>query len=53
MIEEKLKENEQFELYHESRIATCLHILGKMESEGIKVNIDTLETNGEELEEKI
>lgn len=52
VIEEKLKENEQFDLYHDLELPLA-NILGTMESEGIKVNFSTLEKMGEELTEKI
>lgn len=51
-VTNKLKENEQFDLYHDLELPLAV-ILGKMESEGIKVNISTLETMGQELEDKI
>lgn len=51
-VTEKLKENEQFELYHQLELPLA-SILGKMESEGIKVNIETLQEMGKELGEKI
>lgn len=52
VLEEKLRENEQFDLYYDLELPLAT-ILGKMESEGIKVNIETLEKMGVELEEKI
>lgn len=52
ILEEKLKENEQYELYHELELPLA-HILGKMESEGITVKVDTLEQMGEQLLEKL
>ncbi|MFP7199930.1 DNA polymerase I [Lysinibacillus halotolerans] len=52
VVEEKLKENEQFDLYHNLELPLA-SILGIMESEGVKVNISTLEKMGGELEQKI
>lgn len=52
VLEEKLKENEQFDLYHDLELPLA-SILGSMESEGITVNISTLEQMGVELEQKI
>lgn len=52
LVKQKLKENEQFDLYHDLELPLA-SILGAMESEGIKVNISTLEEMGKELEEKI
>ena len=52
VVEEKLKENEQFELYYELELPLA-SILGSMESKGIKVDIPTLEKMGEDLERKI
>ncbi|RHW33466.1 DNA polymerase I [Lysinibacillus yapensis] len=52
IIEEKLKENEQFDLYYDLELPLA-SILGAMESEGIKVDISTLEKMGGELEKKI
>ncbi|MEK4627661.1 DNA polymerase I [Solibacillus sp. FSL R7-0682] len=52
VLEEKLKANEQFELYKDLELPLA-HILGKMESEGITVNVDTLEHMGDELKEKL
>lgn len=48
----KLKENEQFDLYHDLELPLAV-ILGEMESQGIKVDISTLEEMGKELQEKI
>jgi DNA polymerase I len=45
---EKLKENEQYELYNELELPLA-KILGQMESEGITVQQATLEQMGEEL----
>ena len=52
ILEEKLKENEQYELYHELELPLA-RILGKMESEGITVKVDTLEEMGEQLLKKL
>ena len=52
VLEGKLKANEQFELYKELELPLA-HILGKMESEGITVNVDTLEQMGDELKQKL
>ncbi|MDI7740488.1 DNA polymerase I [Lysinibacillus fusiformis] len=52
VVEEKLKENEQFELYYELELPLA-SILGSMESKGIKVDIPTLKKMGEDLERKI
>ncbi|MER2112295.1 MAG: DNA polymerase I, partial [Solibacillus isronensis] len=52
VLEQTLKENEQFELYKELELPLA-HILGKMESEGITVNIDTLRQMGDELKTKL
>lgn len=52
VLEEKLKANEQFELYKDLELPLA-HILGKMESEGITVNADTLEQMGDELKQKL
>ena len=52
VLEEKLKVNEQFDLYKELELPLA-HILGKMESEGITVNVDTLKQMGDELKAKL
>lgn len=52
VLEGKLQENEQFELYKELELPLA-HILGRMESEGITVNVDTLEQMGNELKAKL
>ena len=52
ILETKLKENEQFDLYHQLELPLA-GILGAMESEGVKVDIPTLEKMGDELEIKI
>jgi len=51
-LENKLSENEQYNLYKELELPLA-SILGKMESEGIRVNISTLEKMGQELTEKL
>lgn len=51
-LEGKLQENEQFELYKELELPLA-HILGRMESEGITVNVDTLGQMGDELKAKL
>ena len=52
ILEQKLKDNEQYDLYHELELPLA-HILGKMESEGITVQVATLEKMGEELASKL
>ncbi|MCM3387502.1 DNA polymerase I [Ureibacillus chungkukjangi] len=52
ILEEKLRENEQFELYYDLELPLA-SILGSMESKGIKVDIPTLENMGADLEKKI
>ncbi len=52
VLEQKLKENEQFDLYYDLELPLA-SILGSMESEGITVNIATLKQMGVELEQKI
>jgi DNA polymerase I len=52
VLEQKLKDNEQFELYKNLELPLA-RILGKMESEGITVHIDTLEEMGNELSRKL
>lgn len=51
-VKAKLIENEQYDLYHDLELPLA-SILGSMESEGVKVNISTLEEMGKELESKI
>lgn len=48
----KLKENEQYDLYTDIELPLA-HILGKMETCGIRVNKETLADMGEELTEKL
>lgn len=52
VMDEKLKENEQYELYHELELPLAT-ILGKMESDGVKVNRQTLVDIGEDLAGKL
>ena len=52
ILEQKLKDNEQYDLYHELELPLA-HILGKMESAGITVQVATLEKMGEELASKL
>lgn len=52
ILEEKLKENEQFDLYKQLELPLA-SILGKMESIGIRVNVKTLESMGEDLSQKL
>ncbi len=52
VLEKKLKDNEQFELYKNLELPLA-SILGKMESEGITVHVDTLEEMGDELTQKL
>lgn len=52
VLEEKLRENEQFDLYYDLELPLA-SILGAMESEGITVNISTLQQMGVDLEQKI
>ncbi|QUW22689.1 DNA polymerase I [Sporosarcina sp. Marseille-Q4063] len=51
-IEEKLKENEQFDLYHELELPLAT-ILGKMESTGVKTDKQALAEIGTQLSVKI
>ncbi|MEG0260556.1 MAG: DNA polymerase I, partial [Lysinibacillus sp.] len=51
-LEEKLKENEQFDLYKDLELPLA-SILSEMESEGISVNAATLEKMGQELANKL
>ena len=52
VLEKKLRDNEQFELYKNLELPLA-SILGKMESEGITVHVDTLEEMGDELTQKL
>ena len=52
VIEEQLKANEQFDLYHELELPLAL-ILGEMESTGVAVDRDALATIGKELSVRI
>lgn len=51
-IEEQLKENEQFDLYHELELPLAL-ILGKMESTGVATDKEALAKIGTELSARI
>ena len=51
-IEEKLKENNQYDLYHELELPLAA-ILGKMETTGVMVDRKTLLTIGTELSAKL
>jgi len=52
IVEEKLKENNLYDLYHELELPLAL-ILGKMESTGVKVDKDALAEIGTQLSVKI
>lgn len=52
IVEEKLKENDQFDLYHELELPLA-RILGNMESTGVKVDRDILLAIGKELSAKL
>ena len=52
VMDAKLKENEQYELYQELELPLAT-ILGKMESDGVKVNRQTLVDIGEDLAGKL
>ncbi|MDW0110372.1 DNA polymerase I [Sporosarcina aquimarina] len=47
-VSEKLKQNEQYELYHNLELPLA-KILGKMESTGVKTDLDILQKIGTEL----
>lgn len=51
-MDEKLKENEQYALYQDLELPLAT-ILGKMESDGVKVDRDTLVDMGKALGEKL
>jgi DNA polymerase I len=51
-IEEKLKENDQYDLYHELELPLAA-ILGKMETTGVKTDRETLLKIGTELTAKL
>lgn len=51
-LESKLKENEQFTLYKELELPLA-SILGTMESDGVKVDVQVLKEMGVELEQKL
>lgn len=52
ILERRLQENEQFDLYKELELPLA-SILGSMESEGIKVDVDTLQKMGNDLTIKL
>lgn len=52
VLEERLMENEQFELYKNLELPLA-SILSKMESQGITVHVDTLEQMGDDLAKKL
>ncbi|MCZ8536259.1 DNA polymerase I [Paenisporosarcina quisquiliarum] len=52
VMDDKLKENEQYELYHDLELPLAT-ILGKMESDGVKVDRQTLVDIGEDLAGKL
>ncbi len=52
IVEKKLKENEQFELYKELELPLA-SILGSMESDGVSVDRQVLEDMGKDLESKL
>ena len=51
-IEEKLQENDQYDLYHELELPLAA-ILAKMETTGVKTDRETLLTIGTELSAKL
>ena len=51
-VSEKLKQNEQYELYHNLELPLA-KILGKMESTGVKTDLNTLQTIGTELTSRL
>ncbi|MGN7409325.1 MULTISPECIES: DNA polymerase I [unclassified Sporosarcina] len=51
-VSEKLRQNEQYELYHNLELPLA-KILGKMESTGVKTDLDTLQTIGTELTSRL
>ncbi|MEO4051967.1 DNA polymerase I [Solibacillus sp. CAU 1738] len=52
IVEDKLKENEQYDLYHDLELPLA-YVLGKMEIMGIRVDVDTLEVMGTEIQAKL
>lgn len=52
MLEDKLKENEQYELFYELELPLSL-ILADMESTGISVDLGRLQNMGQEFNEKL
>lgn len=51
-IEQQLKDNEQFDLFHELELPLAT-ILGKMEFVGVKTDLDTLKNIGTELSTRL
>jgi DNA polymerase I len=51
-LEEQLKNNEQYELFHDLEMPLTL-VLGEMETKGVSVDTNFLEKMGEELNEKL
>ncbi|MBD7907949.1 DNA polymerase I [Sporosarcina gallistercoris] len=51
-VSEKLRQNEQYELYHNLELPLAI-ILGKMESTGVKTDLATLQTIGTELSSRL
>ncbi|KGX83574.1 DNA polymerase I [Pontibacillus marinus] len=51
-VEEQLKENEQWDLYHELEMPLS-QILGIMEYTGVQVDVDRLKQMGEDLKERL
>ncbi|QHE53220.1 DNA polymerase I [Pontibacillus sp. HMF3514] len=51
-VEEQLKENEQWNLYHELEMPLS-QILGVMEYTGVQVDVDRLKQMGEDLKERL
>lgn len=51
-VSEKLRQNEQYKLYHNLELPLA-KILGKMESTGVKTDLDTLQTIGTELTSRL
>lgn len=52
LFEKNLKENEQWELYHELEMPLSI-ILGEMEHTGVSVDVDRLEEMGEDLQRRL
>ncbi|MDV2885900.1 DNA polymerase I [Alkalihalophilus pseudofirmus] len=51
-MEEELKKNEQFELFKDLEMPLSV-VLGRMETEGVKVDIDQLKAMGEDLASRL